>query len=276
MVDELQRCLAFDRRVALRGGSEQIERPEGWVVRRRDLPAVLTLNMAILRSPVPPGLGMAELVELLDSWLDDVDHRYVRVEDPAAADRLGPGLLEAGWERQSTLVMLLAQDAPAAPSDPRARPISEAELDALMLADLRSTGHPSGTRPGLAEALVCAQRSMRDGTTALRFGAGEDDGLQSMCTLFVDEAPDGHRMAMIDQVSTLPAYRERGLARGVVSAAISAAREWGADTVMVPADADDWPQVMYAHLGFAPIGGHTSFLRRPRRKSSSDSAQSEA
>jgi GNAT superfamily N-acetyltransferase len=79
----------------------------------------------------------------------------------------------------------------------------------------------------------------------------------------MDEGPDGHRLAMIEQVATLPGYRERGLARGVVSAAISAAREWGADTVMIPADADDWPQIMYANLGFATVARHASFLRRP-------------
>jgi GNAT superfamily N-acetyltransferase len=262
-MDELERCLAFDRLVIVRGGSEQVELPEGWVVRRRELPAVFSLNMVILRSPAPATLGVPELEALLDRWLDDLDHRYVRVEDLTAADRLEPTLLATGWERQRTLLMVLSDDAPPVVSDPRARPISEAEIDAVMLADFRSMGYPASAHPGLAEALVCAQRHLRVGTAALRFGAGEDDGLQSMCTLFMDEGPDGHRMAMIEQVSTLPAYRERGLARGVVSAAISAAREWGADTVMVSADADDWPQLMYAHLGFAAVGRHVSFLRRP-------------
>jgi cystathionine beta-synthase len=266
-MDELQRCLAFDRRVALCGGGEQIELPVGWVVRRRDLPRVFSLNMVILGAPTPSTFGVHELERLLDEWLADVDHRYVRLEDPAAADRLGPELLSAGWERQRTLIMVLADDAPAGAGDPRARQISAEELDAVMLADFRATDYPPATHPGLAEELVRAQRCLREGTTALRFGAGQDDGLQSMCTLFMDEGPDGHRMAMVEQVATLPDYRERGLARSVVSAAISAAREWGADTVMVPADADDWPQIMYAGLGFAPVGQHTSFLRRPRRTS---------
>jgi GNAT superfamily N-acetyltransferase len=66
------------------------------------------------------------------------------------------------------------------------------------------------------------------------------------------------------QVATLPAYRERGLAKATVSAAIAAAGEWGADQVTVPADADDWPQVLYAKLGFEPIGVQLSFtLRHP-------------
>jgi hypothetical protein len=47
-----------------------------------------------------------------------------------------------------------------------------------------------------------------------------------------------------------------------VLAAIGAAREWGADTVMVPADADDWPQLMYARWGFAAIGRQVTLTRR--------------
>jgi GNAT superfamily N-acetyltransferase len=160
--------------------------------------------------------------------------------------------------------MVRVRDEPATDPDPRARPISEAELDALMLADFEQTGYPPDTSPGLAEMLVSAQRCLREGTPALRFGAGEKDALQSMCTLFMDEEPDGHRMAMVEQVATLPSHRQRGLARAVILAALGAAGEWGADTVMVPADADDWPQIMYPNLGFTPVGGHTSFLRRPR------------
>jgi GNAT superfamily N-acetyltransferase len=261
-MNELARCIAFDRHVLLHGASERAEIPEGWVARHRGLPSVFSLNMVILSSPVPPTVGPADVEMLADRWLDDVGHRFIRIEDPAAADRLAPALLEAGWERQRTLLMTLTEDAPAAEPDPRARPISEAELDAVMRADFE-VDFPRDAFPGLADMLVDAQRSLRQGTPALRFGAGVDDGLQSMGTLFMEEGPDGHRMAMIEQVATLPEYRERGLARGVVSAAISAAREWGADTVMIRADADDWPQVMYANLGFAPAARHASFLRRP-------------
>jgi GNAT superfamily N-acetyltransferase len=69
---------------------------------------------------------------------------------------------------------------------------------------------------------------------------------------------------MVEQVATVPAYRGRGLATATVSAAIAAAGEWGADQVTVPADADDWPQLLYAKLGFEPVGVQVSFtLRQP-------------
>ena len=110
--------------------------------------------------------------------------------------------------------------------------------------------------------LVAAQRAMRAGTTARAFAAGEDGGLQSMCTLFLDGDVAGARTAMVEEVGTLPSHRERGLAKAVVSAAIRSAGEWGADLVVVPADADDWPQLLYAKLGFEPIGIQCSFTLR--------------
>jgi GNAT superfamily N-acetyltransferase len=69
-----------------------------------------------------------------------------------------------------------------------------------------------------------------------------------MCELYLDPDVDGVRMAMVEQVGTLPAYRERGLAKAVVCEAIAAARGWGAKLIMVPADADDWPEIIYAAL----------------------------
>jgi hypothetical protein len=50
-----------------------------------------------------------------------------------------------------------------------------------------------------------------------------------------------------------------------VCAAVAHAGRWGAELIVVPADADDWPQVMYARLGFAPAGRQVALTRRLRR-----------
>jgi hypothetical protein len=47
-----------------------------------------------------------------------------------------------------------------------------------------------------------------------------------------------------------------------VSRALRAAGEWSADLIVVGADADDWPQLMYASLGFRALGHRWSFTRR--------------
>ena len=66
---------------------------------------------------------------------------------------------------------------------------------------------------------------------------------------------------MVEQVATLAAHRERGLGKAVTVAAMSAAIAWGAELIMVPADREDWPQLIYAGLGCETVGTVTSFFR---------------
>ncbi len=249
----------MDRGVVLRGGAECHEIPGGWVVRHRDLPRVYNLNLVLVAAPAPKGFKAQDVTALADRWLGDSPHRCVRMEDAAAAERIAPALMEDGWKRQRTALMLLSDDTEPLPPDPRARQITEPELEALMLADFRHTDYGADYVEGLPEMLVAAQTALRVGTPALRFGAGENGELQSMCTLFCDDDVAGSSIAMVEQVATLPAHRERGLAKATVSAAIAAARQRGAQLIMVPADADDWPQLMYARLGFEPVGQLVNF-----------------
>jgi predicted GNAT family acetyltransferase len=64
---------------------------------------------------------------------------------------------------------------------------------------------------------------------------------------------------MIDEVATLRPHRERGHGRAAIVAALAVALDAGRDPIVVPADADDWPQLLYAKLGFEPIGRQLSF-----------------
>lgn len=135
-------------------------------------------------------------------------------------------------------------------------------MQALQLAGLRVQASVPNTRSGLPVRLMAAQSALRAGTPARCFGAGEGGELQSTCTLFLDADVNGRRVAMVEEVATLSAHRQRGLARAVVSAAIAAAHAWEAERIVVPADADDWPQLMYMRLGFAPVGRQVSLTRR--------------
>lgn len=263
-MDELGRALELDRRVALRAARESIAIPEGWVVLHPGLPDVHWLNMLILVPPVPASLDAGRLTALGDRWLGHLGDRLVRVQDGDAGAALAPPLLDAGWERRRTVFMVFREDRQALVGDPRARRISETELQAVSLAANEETSFGVHAAPGLARRLSQAQAAARAGTTAWCFGAGADGGLQSTCTLFLDPDVSGVRVAMVEEVGTLAAYREQGLAKAVVCAAVRAAREWGAQLITVPADADDWPQLLYAKLGFEPVGVEVAFtLRTP-------------
>ena len=73
------------------------------------------------------------------------------------------------------------------------------------------------------------------------------EGVQpvSCCRLFVRDG-----VGQVENVATLGTHRDRGLARAVVSRAVSTSRDRGATTVFLFADADEWPRQMYGRWGF--------------------------
>ncbi|MFZ0041444.1 MAG: GNAT family N-acetyltransferase [Solirubrobacteraceae bacterium] len=263
----LAAALELDRQLRLRAAPEVHAIAGGFVVRDRALADVYHLNAVLLAGALAPDTGADEIETMAEHWLSDCGHRQVVIDDAPAAEELAPALAERGWDRTRKVFMVLTTDPAQAVADPRAREVSEPELEEVQLANTR-IGYPARAfSPDLPAHLVAAQAALRTGTAAKAFGAGDDDGLQSSCTLFLDPEGLGGRVAMVEEVATLPEYRERGLARAAVGAAVRAAGEWEADLIVIPADADDWPQLMYAKLGFAPIGRQVGFTRRPPRGS---------
>ncbi|HEX4010871.1 MAG TPA: GNAT family N-acetyltransferase [Solirubrobacteraceae bacterium] len=235
---------------------------EGLVVRHGELYDVHYLNAVLLdAAPATPPQPDA-VVALADRWLGGRGHRHLVFDDAAAGERIAGTLAAQGWERRRTVYMVRGAGADAIAPDPRAREISGPEMEALQLASLHEEVGAAAARSGLAARLAATQTALRAGTPARCFGAGDDGALQAMCTLFLDGDVDGRPVAMIEEVGTLVDHRGRGLARAVVGVAIAAARDWGADLTVVPADADDWPQLIYARLGFAPVGRQITLTRR--------------
>ena len=82
-----------------------------------------------------------------------------------------------------------------------------------------------------------------------------DGEVVSYTDLYTDGAD-----AQIEDVGTLPEHRGRGYATAVILAAITKAREAGADFVFLVADAEDWPKELYRRLGFDELGHYTKFF----------------
>ena len=261
MDGDLTDARAADLAINRRGATTVYEIEGGCVLRHDALPDVHHLNCVHLDRP-PDGGTVDDLEALADRWPAGRNHRRLIIDDAVRAEALEPELTTRGWERDRTLLMAFAADPARALRDPRAREISDAELTALQRATFAQDGAVLIEGIGLPGRLADAQAALRAGTEALGFGAVQDGDLASMATLFLDPDVGGRRVALIDQVATLRLYRERGLARAVVSAAIRAAGAWGAHLIALPADADDWPQLMYARLGFAPLGLQVAFTRR--------------
>jgi hypothetical protein len=267
---ELATALAFDRLIRRGAAAEAIPLAGALVLRHSALPDVHHLNALMLDAPAQ--LGADDVVALADHWLGDRRHRHVVFDDCDAGERIAAELADAGWERRRTLFMTFAGDPAAIIGDGRAREVSEVELRGLQRAGLAEAVSPVDARRGLLAQLAAAQDALRAGTPARGFGAGEDGELQSMATLFLGADVGGRRVAMVDEVGTLILHRQRGLARAAVSAAVGAALSWGAELIVVTADADDWPQLLYARLGFEPAGRQVTLTLRGRAGSDSSPA----
>lgn len=262
MSGELEAACDFERRITRRAAETWTELPLGWEARHRGLADVHHLNVLLLRAPLPAEVDAAELVALAEARQGDLRHRRFMLDDEMAGERLSGELLDAGWERGRTLYMALGSDPQDALVDARVRILSEEQLRAVQHATLGEDDVGPHTAPGLIDRLGQAQAAPRAGTRAIGFGAGPGEQVVSHCTLFCEAEPTDRRVAMIDSVGTLRAHRQQGLAKAVVSAAVRAAGEWGADLIVVPADADDWPQLLYAGLGFVALGRQVGFTRQ--------------
>lgn len=266
MPQRLAVALALERRITLAGATDAAKLTLGWEVRHRRLSHVHHLNALLLDAPLPAEVDATKLITLAHARQGHLAHRCVVLDDADAAERLAPELIDAGWQRDRTLYMALRSDPGDALIDPRARRLSEEQLRAVQRATFAEDDFGPDTFPGLIEELVAAQAALRAGTTALGFGAGQGGEIASHCTLFCEAEASDRRVALIDTVATLRAHRQQGLARAAVSAATRAAGGWGADLIVVPADADDWPQLLYAGVGFEPLGRRVTFtLRTPAR-----------
>ncbi|MGZ4299244.1 MAG: GNAT family N-acetyltransferase [Solirubrobacteraceae bacterium] len=269
MTRDLRDALAADRAIRRRAAREALAIPGGLALRHRDLDDVHYLNAVLLDSG-PVQLDADGVVALADAWQGDLGHRHVVFDDGLAGERAAAALADTGWERSRTVFLTFAGNPASMETDARARPISEPEMQALQLDGLRLEAPAADARTGLLDRLLATQTALRRTTPSRCFGAGDPgDRLASMCALFLDEDVNGRRVATVEEVGTLPAQRGRGLARAVVLEAVAHAGRWGADLIVVPADADDWPQLMYERLGFAPVGRQIGLTLRLRRRSGS-------
>jgi GNAT superfamily N-acetyltransferase len=238
---ELNRALVWR---ACAGSRQQI--PGGWSTHLPAAPLVHHINTVRLRERPPDG----ELETIAQRHQADLAFRRVAIEQDLADE-------PDGWSRERVVVMVrdgAAPIPPGAPADIVAREVDEGTLVALE----RRIYLDHGADPDLARQLSVAQAAMRSATECRRLAAGHDPELAAMATLFLDRRMG---VGLVESVATLRQWREQRLASALMAAALRAARDADLTVVGVVADAEDWPQVWYANLGFAPARRHVAYVR---------------
>jgi predicted GNAT family acetyltransferase len=90
------------------------------------------------------------------------------------------------------------------------------------------------------------------------FAARHEGEIAAACRLMQFQG-----IGKVEDVSTLEAARNRGLARAVVLEASKQSVADGDDFTFIVALSDDWPRQLYARLGFDPVGEAVSLQRKP-------------
>ena len=180
-----------------------------------------------------------------------LEHRRINVDDQAAADRMANQFEARGYLPERFVIMAHLRG-----HEPPIDQGSVVEADWPQIRSARSIARrlePWAT-PALVEQLLEYHERHAQLVPTRYFAALADGRVVSSCELRAEGT-----VAQIETVETLPEFRQRGLARAVVSTALDAAR--GHDLIFLVADKNDWPQQLYRKLGFEDVGLETRFLR---------------
>lgn len=226
------------------------------------------------------GLSVAQIVAIADEALggEGFGHRTVGLLDQAYGRRIGEEVeAEAAnwprWEVERTRYMVWrggALDPALAAGNAevavRERPL--AEIEELRRTLIGESSVPAGVPEPEATIDQLFELNRRYGKaggdrwfTAPAAGDGDTPGAGeplSCCCLLSDG-----RIGQVEEVGTREDARERGYAKASASAAVAAAQADGNAPIFLTAEAADWPQLMYANLGFETVGDLTVLRRRP-------------
>lgn len=257
MTSDHERAFAFQRWVLERTSTRTEPLPWGTAFFHDGFPLRYDANLAIADRPLG-GTPAVEVVATLDATYAEFRHREVEFASAPDADAIAMGMAEHGYAIERLLIMALRRD-PDRPGDPGAT--EELDLDAYRPFVVRNTRSESwGREPGIAESMAAFRGELVRGVGARFFTQRIDGEPAGACELYVHGD-----VAQIEDVSTLPAFRGRGVARNVVLRATQEARAAGATLVFLFADADDWPRHLYTRLGFDAVGESRLFTRFPER-----------
>ena len=250
---ELERARAFVRALPLRLAEEVTPCRFGVAGFVRSLPRVYWLNLV----SVEPGVR---------ATADELSAEAERVQGPAGFAHRKVGIyddlgyeVEGGFRRLEWTVhrhLVMTHERPAELVADRAEEVTSGEIEPIWADGIRES--PYGQDEDVVRQLVEAQHRRRNAVDVRYFAARVDSEIASYCELFSDGA-----IAQVESVMTLERFRGRGLAKAVVSHAVTEAWSGGHSLVFLVAEDDDWPKELYRRLGFEARGHTWELIREP-------------
>jgi ribosomal protein S18 acetylase RimI-like enzyme len=246
---ERKRALGFladtDRAVAGEVAAiDEAGATHGWAVIDRRRPLVWDANYVWFERPGDAdAAALATIADRIQGAVG-LTHRIVLVADERHGRALTPGFLELGWHATPYVIMAHRHTRLLADTT-TAREAGREEVAATRRTILAGE---SWATPEVIDQILERDAMIDEGAAGRCFGADCDGTLASHCHLW---RRDG--VAQVENVATDRRFRNRGLARAVVSLATATARAEG-ELVFLLADATDWPQHLYRRLGYESLG----------------------
>src|SRR4029077_5304864 len=155
------------------------------------------------------------------------------------------------------VVVLASHAGPARPAEHVVHEVDEQTLRPLWAEAIRTEPHGKDER--LVGQILEHRRRISEAVLTRLFAAEADGKLVAHTELYSEDG-----VGQVENVATLPDYRNRGLARALVLRAVAESHAAGNDLTFLVADADDWPRRFYEKLGFETTGGYARVLKRLR------------
>jgi GNAT superfamily N-acetyltransferase len=218
------------------------------------------------------GLSVDQIVAIADDALggEGFGHRTICLLDQADGRRVGAEVEAAAarwprWEVERTRYMVwrggtLDPALVAGSAEIGVREVPLAEIEDLRRTLIAESSVPAGVPEPEATVDQLFELNRRYGKAGgdRWFTAPAAGEPLSCCCLLTDG-----RIGQVEEVATRADARERGYAKAIVTAAVAAAQADGDAPIFLTAEAADWPQLMYAKLGFETVGDLTILRRRP-------------
>jgi ribosomal protein S18 acetylase RimI-like enzyme len=253
-VTELERALDFMRGVNERRAGRIERLPYGAALFSDDLPTIWDGNLVIADRWDGTAAELRDEVERIQGGAG-LRHRKLVVYDQELGAGLEAGFAALDWPFRNRYAVMARRRPPDRVAEGGvAQGIDDEVFETAKREALQE--EPYGSDEEVVAGLLELDRRTAATTSVRRFGAFVDGEPASYCEL----RSDG-RTGQIEDVATVPRFRNRGLARASVLAAADAARATGHDLVFLVADAADWPIELYRRLGFDEIGSERSFGR---------------
>lgn len=231
----------------------------GSIITHPAYPILYDANLVILKRLVPE-LSVAMLEAQLRPIYKPlgVTHLRFMVPDPAVSEALELDFLTNAYKQAHYQVMQHTSESqrtsnPELSIHPVTGPVGFMRLDQVEQEVMREVAW--NTRI-LRSALSTRRREVASHIPIRWFWAEYRGTPVGSIALLVDGP-----YASIQEVSTRPSMRRRGVATTMVLAMLEQAQASGAQHVTLLAEAEDWPKDLYAHLGFEVTSTLVAYLK---------------